>query len=105
MADLPPERLKLFSPPLSITGVDLFGPFFLNYGQKKEKKSWGALFARATVRAIHLEIVDDLSIEALLHALRRFAAYHGWPNIIISDNRKSFVGCESELKKLLQEKS
>ncbi|CAB4028576.1 Hypothetical predicted protein [Paramuricea clavata] len=29
MADLPPERLKPFSPPFSVTGVDLFGPFYL----------------------------------------------------------------------------
>ena len=70
IADLPPERLKLFSPPFSMTGVDLFDPFFLYYGQKKENKSWGALFARATVRAIPLEIVDDLSSKAFLHALR-----------------------------------
>ena len=103
LADLPPERLKVFSPPFSVTGVDLFGLFFLKYGRNKKKKSWGALFTCATVRAIHLEIVDDLSSEAFLHALRRFAAYHGWPNTIISDNGTSFVGCESELKKLMQE--
>jgi hypothetical protein len=29
MADLPPHRLKLFSPPFTATGVDLFGPFHL----------------------------------------------------------------------------
>lgn len=32
MADLPPERLKPFSPPFSVTGVDLFGPFNLKTG-------------------------------------------------------------------------
>ena len=26
MADLPPERLKPLAPPLSVTGIDLFGP-------------------------------------------------------------------------------
>ena len=86
MADLPPDRLKLFSPPSTATGVDLFGPFHLKYGRNKIIKSWGAVFTCATVRAIHLEIVQDLSTEAFLHALRRFSARHGWPTTIISDN-------------------
>ena len=86
MADLPPERLKPFSPPFSVTGVDLSGQFFLKYGQN-----------------IHREIVQDLSTDAFLHALRRFAAHHGWPNTIVSDNGTSFVGAEREVKKLLKE--
>ena len=100
MADLPPERLQLFSPPFSVTGVDLFGPFWLKYGRNKKVKSWGAVFTCATVRAIHLEIVQDPSAEAFLHALRRFAAHHGWPMTI---NGTSFVGTESELKRIFKE--
>lgn len=38
-----------------------------------------------------------------MHALRRFAAHHGWPHRIISDNGKSFDGTEKDLKKLVQE--
>ena len=102
MADLPSERMKIFSPPFSVTGVDLFGPFFLKYGRNKKKKAWGALFTCANVRVIHLEIVEDLSTEAFLHALRRFAARHGWPTTVISDNGTSLVGCESELRNLLK---
>jgi transposase InsO family protein len=50
-----------------------------------------------------LEIVQDLSTEAFLHALRRFAARHGWPTTISSDNGTSFIGAESELRKLMKE--
>ena len=103
MADLPPERLKPFSPPFSVTVVDLFGPFNLKTGRNRTKKAWGALFTCASVRAIHLEIVEDLSTQSFMHALRRFAAHHGWPHTMISDNGKSFVGTEKELKKLVQE--
>ncbi|XP_028398996.1 uncharacterized protein LOC114522501 [Dendronephthya gigantea] len=103
MADLPPERLKLFSPPFSVTGVDLFGPFYLKYGRNKKIKAWGAVFTCTTVRAIHLEIVQDLSTDAFLHALRRFAAHHGWPATVISDNGTSFVGAEKELRELFKE--
>lgn len=103
MADLTPESLKLFLPPFTATGVDLFGPFHLKYGRNKKIKCWGAVFTCATVRAIHLEIVQDLSTEAFLHALRRFAAHHGWPTTIISDNGTSFVSAERELRKLMKE--
>ena len=81
----------------------MFAPFWLKYGRNKKIKSCAAVFTCATVRAIHLEIVQDLSTEAFLHALRCFAAHHGWPTMIISDNGSSFVGAENELKRILQD--
>ena len=81
----------------------MLGPFWLKYGRNKKMKSWGAVFTCATVCAIHLEIVKDLSTEAFLHALQHFAAHHGWPTMIISDNGMSFVGAENELRSILQE--
>ena len=57
MADVPPERMKPFSPPFCVTGVDISGPFNLKYGRNKSTKARGALFTCATMRAIHLEVV------------------------------------------------
>ena len=79
-------------------GVDLFGPFNLKFGRNKSTKAWGALITCATVRQIHLEIRESPSSESFLQALRRFVSHHGWPTTIISDNGKSFVGAEKELK-------
>lgn len=103
MADLPPERLKPFSPPFPVTGVDLFSSFNLKFGRNRTLKAWEALFTCATVCAFHLETVEDLSTQSFMHTLRRFAAHHGWPLTIISDNGKSFVKTEKELKTLVQE--
>ena len=61
MGHLPPEKLKLFSSPFSVTNLSLFGPFHLKYGRNKMVKAWGAVFTCTTVRAIHLEIVQHLS--------------------------------------------
>ena len=61
------------------------------------------MFTYATVRSIHLEVVGIPSGESFLQALRRFVSHHGWPTTIISDNGKSFVGAEKELKKLFVE--
>ena len=102
-SSLAPERIMPFSPPFSVTGVDLFGPFSLKYGRNKSIKAWGALFTCAPMLAIHLEIVESLSTESFLQALHRFVSHHGWPARIISDNGKSFIGAEKELRNLVVE--
>ena len=50
-----------------------------------------------------MEIVENRSAEAFLQDLRRFVSRHVWPNTLISDSEKCFVGAEKELKKLLSE--
>lgn len=102
MADLPAERLKPFSPSFTVTSVDLFGPFNLKIRQNKEGLG-SSVFSCATVCTIHPEIVEALSTPSFMHSPQHFAAHHGWPSTIISDNAKSFVGTEKELKKLVEE--
>ena len=99
MGCLPQDRVKAHLPPFTVTGVDLFGPFLLKYGRNKSSKAC----LNGLSRAVHLEIVENASAEAFLHALRRFASHHGWPDTIISDNGGSFVGAEIELRKLFLE--
>ena len=103
MGDLPKERLMAFSPPFTVTGADLFGPFSLKISRNKTIKAWGVIFTCASTRASHLEIVEDLSTCAFLQALRRFAARRGWPQTIITDNGKNFIGTERELRRFLKE--
>ena len=94
------QSLALFSPVLSYGSRPLWP---IQYERNKSIKAWGALFTCATMRAIHLEIVESPSTESFLQALRRFMYHHGWPATIISDNGKSFVGAERELRKLVIE--
>ncbi|GFU59026.1 uncharacterized protein TNCV_794371 [Trichonephila clavipes] len=54
------------------------------------------------VKAIHLEIVSDLTTEAFLAALKRFVARRGRPIEIHSDNGRNFVGANNELRKILR---
>ena len=54
------------------------------------KKAYIALFSCCVTRAIHLELVEDLSAEAFRRALRRFCARLGTPTLIVSDNAKTF---------------
>ncbi|GFX36243.1 integrase catalytic domain-containing protein [Trichonephila clavipes] len=56
-----------------VVGIDLAGPLFLKTGEKV----WITLFTCAVYRALHLELVNALSSDAFLLALRRFIARRG----------------------------
>ncbi|XP_063544854.1 uncharacterized protein LOC134753023 [Cydia strobilella] len=85
---LPPERVN-YNRPFTYTGIDYLGPLFVSTQTGKEKR-WVALFTCLTVRAIHLEIVKDLSAEECLLALRRFIAARNKPQRMYSDNATCF---------------
>ena len=42
------------------------------------------------MRAVHFEFATDLSVDVFNRCLRRFAARRGLPELIISDNAKTF---------------
>ncbi|GFW34447.1 integrase catalytic domain-containing protein [Trichonephila clavipes] len=92
---LPPDRVNdcaIFE----VVGIDLAGPLFLKTGEKV----WITLFTCAVYRALHLELVNALSSDAFLLALRRFIARCGRPRIIYCDNGTNFRGAFNDLAKL-----
>ena len=52
------------------------------------------------VKALHLELVTDLTKEAFIAALHRFMSRRGKPQTISSDNATTFVGASNELYSL-----
>ncbi|XP_058448639.1 uncharacterized protein LOC131428610 [Malaya genurostris] len=101
MADLPPERVTPSSPFLKV-GVDYCGPFLISYPNRRTSpvKSYVAIFVCLAVKAVHLELVADLTTQAFLAALKRFVARRGKPQLIMCDNATTFVGAKRELKEL-----
>lgn len=97
MADLPPQRLRLLCPPFYSTGVDCFGPYLLKMGRRTEKR-WGAIFKCLTTRAVHIEILNSMDVDAFLLALRRFIARRGRPKEVLSDCGTNFRGADRELR-------
>lgn len=85
---LPAERVNLTTP-FAFTGMDYFGPVFVQTNLGKQKR-WIALFTCLAIRAIHLEVVNDLTAEQCLLGLKRFIAVRGKPNLIVSDNASQF---------------
>ncbi|XP_043487517.1 uncharacterized protein LOC122514647 [Polistes fuscatus] len=100
MSDLPASRL-LPNRPFIHTGVDFCGPLFIKERQHRNRgraKIYVAVFVCFSTKAVHLELVNDLTTEAFLAALRRFMARRGKCSDIYSDNATNFVGAANELE-------
>ena len=71
--DLPQIRVD-DQPPFMNTGLDFAGPLkVLDKASKDgEEKYYVCLFTCMSTRAIHLELVESLEVEAFLRAFRRF---------------------------------
>lgn len=103
MGNLPDYRVQPSSP-FKHTGVDFAGPFLVKTSALRQAtfvKCYVALFTCLVTRAIHLELVESLSTEAFLAALKRFVSRRGIPSDMYCDNGTNFIGAANELPLLL----
>ena len=101
MADLPQDRTEP-SPPFSFCGMDCFGPFTTKQG-RKEYKRYGLLFVCQFSRAIHIEMLDDMTTDCLINGLRCFIAIRGAVTQIRSDQGSNFIGAKNEFMAAMKE--
>eukprot|EP00794_Sanderia_malayensis_P015494 gene15494-biopygen11958 len=95
--DLPEFRVD-DGPPFKNVGVDFAGPLIVE--NKGEMKCYVCLFTCAATRAVHLELVESLDVEAFIRAFRRFTSRRGLPHLMISDNAKTYKAAAKEIRKL-----
>ncbi|XP_053391269.1 uncharacterized protein LOC128554075 [Mercenaria mercenaria] len=95
MADIPADRIKQ-APPFTYVRVDMFGPWHIvsrkTRGGQANSKRWEILFTCLCVRAIHIEIVEDMTASAFLNALRWFVSIRGKVKQFRSARGTNFVG-------------
>ncbi|XP_066597118.1 uncharacterized protein [Prorops nasuta] len=104
MADLPKVRLT-DARPFNHVGIDYCGPFYLKerkFRNRTKIKTYVCVFICMVTRAVHLEVVSDMTTTAFLASLKRFASRRGFPQRIYSDNGQNFVGAKNELHDLYQ---
>ncbi|XP_055998018.1 uncharacterized protein LOC125647466 [Ostrea edulis] len=99
MADLPKDRVEP-TPPFTYCGMDCFGPFLLKNG-RREAKRYGLLFTWMCSRAIHIEMLDDMSTDSFINGLRCFIAIRGAVRQIRSDQGSNFIGARNEFEREL----
>ncbi|XP_071137411.1 uncharacterized protein [Mytilus edulis] len=97
---LPKDRVK-DTIPFCTTGIDFAGPLHIKDTSTQPRKVYICLFTCACIRAIHLELVPDLSLNTFILAFRRFISRKGIPQTIYSDNAPTFVAASNALQSQL----
>ena len=101
MADLPEVRLEA-TPPFENVGVDCFGPYIVQQG-RKEVKRYGLMCTCLSSRAVHIEVLDDMTTSAFILALRNIISLRGNVKRIYCDRGTNFVGASREFKRAFDE--
>lgn len=101
MGNLPPARVNACRP-FQSCAVDFCGPIntYLRIRGKLPYKTYVAIFVCMVTKAVHIEVVSDLSTDAFLAALKRLIARRGPPDDIYCDNATNFVGASNKLAEL-----
>jgi len=102
MGNLPKERVTPTFP-FNNCGVDFCGPFYIKFKNQRKgvlNKIYVSVFVCLVTKAIHLDFVSDLTSKAFIACLKRFFGRRGKSANMFSDNGKTFVGTNVELKKL-----
>ena len=101
---LPKCRL-LESPPFTVCGVDFTGALYYKSDSGSNSKAYICLFTCAVTRAIHLEVVTDMTTQTFLQAFRRFVGRCSLPSQMISDNGSTFLAAAEDIQRLLKDPS
>uniref|UniRef100_A0A8D9F1P1 Integrase catalytic domain-containing protein n=1 Tax=Cacopsylla melanoneura TaxID=428564 RepID=A0A8D9F1P1_9HEMI len=102
MGSLPESRV-LESRPFFHTACDFLGPINITMQRKRGArpvKAYVCLFICLAVKAVHLEVVSNLSTEAFLNAFKRFLCRRGPIKSVLSDNGTNFVGAKNQLNEI-----
>ena len=104
----PPPPLPKFrvveEPAFTHTGIDFAGPLYVKSGgSNNSDKVWICLYSCCIVRAIHLDIVPDMSTPTFIRSLKRFIARRGLPKRIVSDNGKTFKAAAKIIKIIIED--
>lgn len=82
-------------------GVDFFGPITMKARSGRRNnvkiKGYGAIFVCMVTRAIHIELISDLTAAEFIEGFHRFVNRRGTPKHMFSDNGTTFVAAANEL--------
>ncbi|XP_055614772.1 uncharacterized protein LOC129761093 [Toxorhynchites rutilus septentrionalis] len=99
--DLPTTRVTP-TRPFAVCGIDYCGPVYIKspVRNRTPTKAYIAIFVCFATRAVHIDLVSDMSTPAFMAALRRFVSRSGKMKEIHSDNGTAFKGAANELHRL-----
>ncbi|GFW23877.1 integrase catalytic domain-containing protein [Trichonephila clavipes] len=101
MGDLPESRVCPSSV-LQRNGIDFAGQFLIRSSKgrgSRNTKCYICVFVCLATKAVHLEVVSDLTSKAFIACLKRFVARRGKPSEIFCDQGTNFYGASRDLRK------
>ncbi|PHT96336.1 hypothetical protein BC332_34738 [Capsicum chinense] len=105
MGQLPESRVVPAARCFLKVGTDFGGPYLIKDSKRRNApshKAYICLFICLATKAIHLELVSDLTTEAFIAALERFTSRRGMCTDIFSDNGSNFKGTNNYLDELYE---
>lgn len=107
MAQLPEHRVNVKKPSRAFqyTNLDYAGPVLIKRQGGRSRvidKGYIAVFICAKTKAIHLELVSNLTTDAFIAAFSRFVNRRGRVHELISDNATTFHGAANEMKEIFK---
>ncbi|GBM42553.1 hypothetical protein AVEN_140270-1 [Araneus ventricosus] len=100
MGDLPTDRVTP-NHVFNVTGIDFAGPFFLKFKNQRKgilNKVYVVIYVCLCTKALHLDCVTDQTSDCFIASLKRFFGRRGKCAKILTDNSKTFVGADREIK-------
>ena len=102
-APLPSARVQDLYP-FSTMGLDYTGVINIRgKGAKETAQVYILLMTCGFSRALHLEVVQDMTTGSFLKAFRRYSGHHRLPRLIISDNAATFISVSGYLTNLFKD--
>ena len=101
-----PEYRLCYVRPFSHTGMDFGGPMYMyvkDPATSDRTKTWLCLFTCCSTRAMHLDLVPDLSAATFIHSFKHFTARCRIPSLMLSDNGKTFKPSSRLIKRVLED--
>ena len=102
--DMPKHQMNLVKP-FQHVGVDFTGHFWVKDENSGHSfKAYVLIFTCLNIRAVHFELLPDMSTKNFLLAFHRFCNQYSIPHYLYSDNAKAFLKGGSILENSLQSK-
>lgn len=103
MGNLPKYRVDQPSRCFEACGVDYAGPVSIKSSHRRNaaiSKAYICIFICLATKAVHIELVYDLTTGGFIAALKRFISRRGICLHMYSDNATNFVGANKKLSEL-----
>ncbi|XP_067950429.1 uncharacterized protein [Watersipora subatra] len=87
--------------PFTHWGIDRFGPFVVKDG-RKERKAYELMITCLFSRAVHIELLENMTSDSFINALCNLISIHGSVSTIRCDQGTNFIGAFNDLVKNLE---